>query len=105
MDQFSEVVKMMGVTGAYGFGVGFVAGFLLKKVAKVVLFLGLVALVGVYYLVTNGTIDLGWFKMDMVMNALPQIQGAVGSAVRWIMASLPFGVLGATGFILGLKVG
>lgn len=84
---------------------GFVVGYALKKIAKL-----LVILLGIGFLVFEYFAYKGIISVDY--SALTQwAEGLVGKAsglqavVAEIIAHLPFGLTFITGFILGLKMG
>jgi len=97
----TPIVTQLGI-GAVG---GFIVGYALKKVTKIVAVIIGLFLVALIYLVNKGiiTIDYGKFE-DAILNAL----GGAGTTLGWLatlIAHLPFAGAFGLGFFLGFKIG
>jgi uncharacterized membrane protein (Fun14 family) len=97
----TPIVTQLGI-GAVG---GFIVGYALKKVTKIVAVIIGLFLVALIYLVSKGiiTVDYGKFE-DAIFKAL----GGAGTATGWlapIIAHLPFAGAFGLGFFLGFKMG
>lgn len=89
-------------TGAVG---GFVVGYAIKKVAKLIVVLIGVLLLAVIYLSSQGILFVNY---DKLFDAVSGLLGGAGSAVGWltpIIAHLPFAGSFLVGFFLGFKLG
>ncbi len=97
----APIVYQLGVGGIGGF----LVGYAIKKVAKlIVMVLGFFFFV-LIYLGYVGVISVNYDKLaDAVSKALPLIGGASG-ALTAIVSNLPFAGSFTVGFILGLKKG
>lgn len=89
-------------TGAVG---GFVVGYAIKKVAKLIVVLIGICLLALIYLSSQGILFVNYDKLfDAVSSGL----GGAGEAVGWltpIIAHLPFAGSFLVGFFLGFKMG
>jgi len=97
----TPIVTQLGV-GAVG---GFIVGYALKKITKIVAVIIGLFLVALIYLVNKGiiTIDYGKFE-DAISKAL----GSTGTAAGWlapVIAHLPFAGSLGLGLFLGFKMG
>lgn len=97
----SPLVFQLGVGGIGGF----VVGYALKKLSKLILVLiGLFTLM-LIYLSTQGILDVNYAAL---WDALSHLAGSAGSAFNWLVAVislLPFAGSFIVGFLLGLKLG
>lgn len=97
----SPVVFQLGVGGVGGF----VVGFALKKLSKLILVLIGVFVIALIYLATQGVINIDYAAL---WSALERLIGLAGSAFSWIVgviSLLPFAASFIAGFLLGLKLG
>jgi uncharacterized membrane protein (Fun14 family) len=97
----SPLVFQLGVGGVGGF----IVGFALKKLSKVVLFLIGVFVLALIYLSTQGIIKVNY---DALWKALASLVGSAGSAFSWLIGAisvLPFAGSFIAGFLIGLKLG
>jgi uncharacterized membrane protein (Fun14 family) len=97
----SPLVFQLGVGGVGGF----VVGFALKKLSKLVLFLIGVFLVALIYLSARGIVKVNY---DALWKALASLLGSAGSAFSWligVISVVPFAGSFIAGFLVGLKVG
>lgn len=89
-------------TGAIG---GFVVGYAIKKVAKLIVVLIGIFLLALVYLSSQSILTVNYDKLfDAVSDGL----GGAGSAVGWltpIIAHLPFAGSFLAGFFFGFKMG
>lgn len=101
----SEVVSpLVFQLGVGGIG-GFVVGFALKKLSKLVLVLIGLFIVAIIYLGTQGIININY---GALWSALSGLMGSAGSAFSWlvgVISLLPFAGSFIVGFFLGLKLG
>ncbi len=101
----SEIFPQLGFqvgTGAVG---GFIVGYAVKKLSKLVAIVIGLFLVALIYLGTQGIISINYGALwDAVGNAL----GLAGSGFSWlvgIISLLPFAGTFVVGFLLGFKIG
>jgi len=97
----TPIVTQLGI-GAVG---GFIVGYALKKVTKIVAVIIGLFLVAIIYLVNKGiiTVDYGKFE-EAISNALGGA-GTVGGLLAPVIAHLPFAGAFGLGFFLGFKIG
>jgi len=89
-------------TGAIG---GFVVGYAIKKVAKLIVVLIGIFLLALIYLSSQGILYVNYDKLN---NAIEGLLGGAGQAAGWltpIIAHLPFAGSFLVGFFLGFKLG
>jgi uncharacterized membrane protein (Fun14 family) len=90
--------------GVGGIG-GFVVGFAIKKLSKLVLVLIGLFLLALIYLGARGIININY---DTLWSGLSSLLGLAGSAFSWlvgVISLLPFAGSFLVGFLLGLKLG
>lgn len=102
MSEFiSPLAFQLGVGGVGGF----VVGFAIKKLSKLVLVLIGLFLLALIYLGARGIININY---DALWSGLSSLLGLAGSAFSWlvgIISLLPFAGSFLVGFLLGLKLG
>ena len=97
----SPLVFQLGIGGVGGF----IVGFALKKLSKLVLFLTGLFILALIYLSTQGIINVDYASL---FNALSSLIGSASSAFSWlvgVISLLPFAGSFIAGFLLGLKIG
>jgi uncharacterized membrane protein (Fun14 family) len=97
----SPLVFQLGIGGVGGF----IVGFALKKLSKLVLFLTGLFILALIYLSTQGIINVDYASL---FNALSSLIGSASSAFSWlvgVISLLPFAGSFIVGFLLGLKIG
>jgi uncharacterized membrane protein (Fun14 family) len=97
----SPIVFQLGVGGVGGF----VVGFALKKLSKLVLILTGLFILALIYLSTRGIIDINYGSL---WNGLAGLLGWGETAFSWligVISVLPFAGSFVVGFLLGLKLG
>jgi uncharacterized membrane protein (Fun14 family) len=97
----SPLVFQLGVGGIGGF----IVGFTIKKISKLILFLVGLFIIALIYLSTRGIIDINY---SALWNALSGLVSAAGGAFSWlvgIVSLLPFAGSFIAGLLLGLKLG
>ena len=100
-DFVSPLVAEIGIGGIGGF----IVGYALKKIAKIlVVLLGLGFLI-LQYLAYQGIININYSALtDWAKGLVGQASGFQGVLVA-LIAHIPFGATFAVGFALGLKMG
>jgi uncharacterized membrane protein (Fun14 family) len=102
MSEFiSPLAFQLGVGGVGGF----VVGFAIKKLSKLVLVLIGLFLLALIYLGARGIININY---DALWSGLSSLLGLAGSAFSWlvgVISLLPFAGSFLVGFWLGLKLG
>lgn len=101
----SEIVSPLAFQLGVGGVGGFIIGYALKKLSKLVLFLTGVFVLALIYLSTRGIININY---DALWNALSSLFGSAGSAFSWlvgVISVLPFAGSFIAGFLVGLKLG
>jgi len=97
----SPLVFQLGIGGVGGF----IVGFALKKLSKLVLFLTGLFILALIYLSTQGIINVDYASL---FNALSSLISSASSAFSWlvgVISLLPFAGSFIVGFLLGLKIG
>jgi len=98
------LTPIIGEVGIGGVG-GFVVGYALKKLAKlVVLILGM-GFVLLEYLAYLGIISINFTALQNWAEGLIAPAGALGGFLVQFLANLPFGASFGLGFYVGLKKG
>jgi uncharacterized membrane protein (Fun14 family) len=101
----SGILPLFGIqigTGAIG---GFLVGYAVKKVSKLIVLLVVLFLVALVYLSLNEMIGVDY---EAVWQAMAELLGLVGSALSWsvsVLSLLPFAGSFVFGFILGFILG
>jgi len=102
MSEFlTPLVFQLGAGGV----AGFVVGYALKKLAKIVAFIAGLFFIVLLYLGYTGIINVNYTGL---VNAIEGLMRSLGGASSWITAVisvLPFAATFAVGFAVGLKVG
>lgn len=100
-DILAPMISELGIGGVGGF----IVGYALKKVARIVaIFLGL-GFVALQYLAYRGFIIINYEAMrDWVLNLTGQTAG-IQSLAADLIVHIPFGASFGLGFALGLKKG
>jgi uncharacterized membrane protein (Fun14 family) len=97
----SPLVYQLGIGGVGGF----IIGFVIKKISKLIIILIGLFLVALLYLSTQGVISLNY---GLLLGALQNAFSFAGQAASWIaglVSILPFTGSFVVGFLLGLKLG
>lgn len=97
----SPVVFQLGLGGVGGF----IVGFAIKKVSKLILILIGLFLIALLYLGAKGIININYIAL---WNALESLSGHAGQATSWLIgliSILPFAGSFIVGSVLGLKLG
>lgn len=97
----SPLVFQLG-TGAIG---GFVVGYTIKKLAKLIVIMIGIFLLALIYLSSANILTVNYGELD---KAVREWLGGAGQAVGWltpIIAHLPFAGSFLVGFFLGFKMG
>jgi len=101
----SEILPSFGFQlGVGGIG-GFIVGFALKKISKLVAFVIGLFILALIYLSTQGIISINF---DALMKAMAGWLGMATTGFNWIVgiiSLLPFAGSFIVGFLLGLKMG
>lgn len=101
----SEVISPLAFQLGVGGVGGFILGFALKKLSKLILFLTGMFLLVLIYLSTQGIININYGSL---WSALSGLFGFAGTAYSWVIgviSLLPFAGSFVAGFLIGLKVG
>ena len=101
VDLATPIIAQLGVGGIGGF----LVGYAVKKVAKILAILLGLAVVGALYLTYIGVISVNYDKLaSAVSSILPQL-GKDGDLLVNLAANLPFAGTFILGLVLGLKKG
>jgi uncharacterized membrane protein (Fun14 family) len=101
----SEIFPQLGFqvgTGAIG---GFIVGYAVKKISKLVAIVIGLFLVALIYLGTQGIISINY---GALWGAVEKALGLAGSGLSWlvhVVSLLPFAGTFVVGFLLGFKLG
>jgi uncharacterized membrane protein (Fun14 family) len=101
----SEVISpLVFQLGVGGIG-GFVVGFALKKLSKLILVLIGLFTLALIYLSTQGIININYGSLWSALSNLIGLGSSVFSWVVGVISLLPFAASFIGGFLLGLKLG
>lgn len=102
MSEFlSPIVYQLGIGGIGGF----IIGFALKKISKLVLVLIGIFIIALAYLGAKGIISIDY---EALFTAIGNLLGMAGSAFSWlirVIALIPFAGSFIVGFVIGFKLG
>jgi uncharacterized membrane protein (Fun14 family) len=97
----SSLVYQLGVGGVGGF----IVGYALKKLSKLMIFLIGIFIIILIYLSTQGIININYNGLWSALNSLLGWAGAAFSWLIGVISLLPFAASFVAGFLLGLKLG
>jgi len=98
----NDFIKHLLTTILLGFAAGFGTGFIIDKIAKVILFFAAAIALAVGYAVYAGYIDPDWFSwLKMPEFSLPNPEG-FDVLIDLFLSHLPFGIAAVIGFFFGL---
>lgn len=101
----SDVLPSLGFqVGAGGIG-GFIVGYAVKKISKLVAVVIGLFLIALIYLGTQGIISINY---DALFKAMENALGLAGTGFSWlagVISLLPFAGTFIAGFLLGFKLG
>jgi uncharacterized membrane protein (Fun14 family) len=100
-DVLPSVVYQLGLGGIGGF----IVGYAIKKISKLIVVLIGIFIIFLVYLGTKGIISINY---EALWNALAGLLSFAGQAASWLIgliALLPFMGSFLAGFILGFKIG
>ena len=101
----SEVLPSLGFQLGAGALGGFLVGFAIKKISKLIAVIVGLFLLLLIYLSTQGILNINY---DALWNAVNNSFSWLGSAFSWlvgVISLLPFAGSFIVGFLLGLKLG
>ena len=87
---------------------GFVVGYAIKKLAKIVAVIAGIFVLALIYLGNIGVINVRYDKLTEMIRGVLGNGGLEGGATQWIaplIANLPFAGTFIVGFALGIKMG
>ena len=97
----SPLVYQLGIGGIGGF----IVGYALKKIGKLIAIVIGLFIIALLYMGTKGILSINY---DAFWNALAGLLGMAGSGFSWtvgIISLLPFAGSFIVGFLLGFKLG
>ena len=98
---FPSLVYQLGIGGIGGF----IVGYTIKKISKLIIVLIGLFIIALLYLGTQGIISINY---NALWNAMSGWMGSAGQAASWlvgVLSLLPFVGSFAVGFLLGFKLG
>jgi len=101
----SDIVSPLAYQLGLGGVGGFIVGFALKKISKLIVILMGLFIIVLLYLSTSGIISINY---DKLWSALQGGLGYLGQAASWLVgliSLLPFAGSFIVGFLLGFKLG
>ncbi len=101
----SEIFPQLGFQVGIGAVGGFIVGYAVKKLSKLVAVVIGLFLIALIYLGTQGIININY---GALWNAVGKALGLANSGFSWlvgIISLLPFAGTFAVGFLLGFKLG
>lgn len=100
-DLISPLVYQLGIGGVGGF----IVGFALKKLSKLIIMLIGIFIIALIYLSTQGIININY---DRLFTAILNLFGQAGEALSWfvhVISIMPFIGSFIASFLLGFKLG
>ncbi|MEM3596731.1 MAG: FUN14 domain-containing protein [Candidatus Bathyarchaeia archaeon] len=97
----SPLIYQLGIGGVGGF----IVGFALKKLSKLIIMLIGLFIIALIYLSTQGIININY---DALWRAVSNFFGLAGEAFSWlvhVLSLMPFVGSFIVGFLLGFKLG
>ena len=101
-EKVQEVLKEYGFDIGYGFFIGWVIGFTLKKFFKIFAFAFGVYLLTLFWLQHNGFITIHW---DAFGQWIQHGQQEFQNYIKSLFNAVPFSAAFAVGFAVGFKMG
>ena len=101
----SEILPSLGYQLGIGAIGGFIAGYAVKKISRLIAIIIGLFIIALLYLGIKGIISINY---DALWNSLADSLGMAGSAFSWIVgiiSLLPFAGSFIVGFLLGFKLG
>jgi len=98
---FSPLIYQLGIGGVGGF----IVGFALKKLSKLIMILVGLFIIALIYLSTQGIININY---EALLRAISNLFGLAGEVFSWlvhVLSLIPFIGSFVVGFLLGLKLG
>ncbi|MGB9854084.1 MAG: FUN14 domain-containing protein [Candidatus Bathyarchaeales archaeon] len=95
------IIYQLGIGGIGGF----IMGFALKKISKLLLVLIGIFIIALIYLGAKGIISINY---EALFTAIGNLLGMAGSAFSWlihVIALIPFAGSFIVGFVIGFKLG
>ncbi len=104
----TDLISLMATQIGFGGLIGFVIGFAIKKLIKLLLVAAGLFFLGLQLLVYEGYITINWQKFEFSMtdlaHKLPEFAGG-NPLPAFLVFGMPFGASLVLGFFLGLKKG
>lgn len=100
-DLFTPLVGSMGIGGIGGF----VVGYTLKKLTKIVVFFLGLGFVLLQYLAYSGIITINYGALLDWASGITAPAGELSGFLTWLIANLPFGASFLLGSYVGFKKG
>jgi len=100
-DVLPSIIFQLGLGGVGGF----IIGYALKKISKIILVLIGLFIISLVYLGVKGVISINY---DALLNSISGLFGIAYAASSWlvqILALVPFAGSFIVGFLIGLKLG
>ena len=107
ISNFGFYMPLIGQVAGGGV-IGFIIGYAVKKIFKILLVLGGLALLGLLYLSYLGYLTINWKKFSSAMSTWIEkltLTGGLTGYAAVIASYLPFTGAFITGVVLGLKAG
>jgi uncharacterized membrane protein (Fun14 family) len=101
----SEIISPLAYQLGVGGVGGFIVGFVIKKISKVILFMIGLFLIFLLYLGTSGAISVNFDKLFDALSGLFSFAGQAASWLIGLISLLPFVGSFVAGFLLGFKIG
>jgi uncharacterized membrane protein (Fun14 family) len=98
------LTPIIGEVGIGGVG-GFIVGYTLKKLAKIVVFILGMGFILFEYLAYKGIISINYAALQDWATGLIGSTGGISDFLVHILANIPFGASFSLGFYVGLKKG
>jgi uncharacterized membrane protein (Fun14 family) len=97
----SPLVYQLGIGGVGGF----IIGFVIKKISKLIIILIGLFLIALLYLSTKGVISINYGSLFEALQGAFSFAGQAASWLAGLVSILPFAGSFAVGFLLGFKLG
>jgi len=100
-DVLTTIASQLGLGGVGGF----LVGYLVKKIAKILAFLAGLAFLGLLYLSNKGIVSVNYQKLTEMVSSMLGSTTQANSMLTHVVANAPFGGSFVLGFALGIKAG
>ncbi len=100
-ETISPIVYQLGLGGIGGF----IVGFVIKKISKLIIILIGLGIIALLYLSTQGVININYESLFKTLESAFSFAEQAASWLAGLISILPFAASFIVGFLLGFKLG